>query len=143
MIKGVYRGKDVYIKNPFNPEDNTFCTEKVFVNDQVSVELPRASAFKVDLSHLSPGALVVIRIEFRDNCEPSIINPQVLQEEKGFRFLSTSASNISIDWRADGESSDSKYIIEQEVFDRDSSKVWKVYEEVEAKGGLSKSKGVD
>lgn len=136
VLQGVYRGKDIYVKNPYNPQDNNFCTLKVFVNDRIVVETPRASAFRIDLSDLSPGSLVVIRIEFRDGCQPSVINPQVLQQDKGFRFLSTRATNNSVDWSAEGEDPEAMYIVEQEVFDRDSSKIWKVYREVIAKGEL-------
>ena len=136
VLQGVYRGKDIYIKNPFDPESGKFCTQKVFVNDQLIVSDPRASAFRVDLSYLRQGSIVVIRVEHMDNCEPQIINPQVLQQERGFRFISTQVTNNSIDWTTDGESDVGKFIVEQEVFDLDSSRIWVVWKEIESKGGF-------
>ena len=139
VLQGIYRGKDLYIKNPYDPDQGRFCTDKVFVNDELSVETPRASAFRVDLSHLRMGAIVVVRIEFQDGCLPQVINPQVLQESRGFRFLSARATNNAVEWATEGEAGDGHFVVERETWDFDSTRIWEDWKEIESKGELGRN----
>ena len=140
VLQGVYRGKDIYVKNPYDPSTSTFCTDKVLVNDNVVMESPRASAFKIDLGHLKMGALVVIRIEYKDGCAPQIINPQVLSEEKGFKFLSSRASANSIDWTTEGEFPSGVFSVEQEIYGVDRKYTWEMLSQIEGKGNITSNR---
>lgn len=138
VLKGNYKGKDIFIRNPFNPQTNGFCVHQIFVNDRLVLEKPELSAIRVELSHLNPGDLVVIKILHNDGCKPVIVNPQVLQGEAGFKFLSTTTDNNSIHWITDGETGEGKFMVEQEIKVK-KELVWEVLKEVQAKGGIRRN----
>lgn len=137
VLKGVYRGKDIYVKNPYNKTSQSFCTLRVLVNDNTVVENPKVSAFKIDLSHLNFGGLVIIRIEHVDGCTPQIINPQVLSVDNSFKFVVNQASNNSIDWTTQGENAVGTFVIEQEIYHPDKTITWEELKRVPGKGGLT------
>ncbi|WP_155184673.1 hypothetical protein [Fulvivirga lutimaris] len=110
VLSGAYQGKDLYVQNPFNSKTSTFCTNAVYVNDRLVLDKPQASAFRIDLSFLPNNALVVIRILFQDNCEPGIVNPQVLKAPQSFQFLTAQADNNSITWTAKGDKNGIYYL---------------------------------
>ena len=126
VLSGAYQGKDLYIQNPFNTESATFCTNAVYVNDRLVLDHPKASAFRVDLSFLSVNDLVVIRISYQDNCEPGIVNPQVLKSPQNFQFLTAQADNNSITWASKGDK-DGLYYVEHKWDKKD----WSIMDTVE------------
>ena len=131
VLVGKYKGKDVYVQNPYNADKDSYCTSAVYVNDRLVQDYPTASAFTVDLSHLAMGDLVVLRIEHSNECVPKVVNPRVLKEDEGFEFMLEQVDNNSISWNTKGETLEGKFIIEQ----MDSVKIqWNVIKEVSAKG---------
>lgn len=132
VLVGKYRGKDVYVQNPYNADKNSYCTSAVYVNDRQVQDYPTASAFTIDLSHLAMGDLVVLRIEHSNECVPKVVNPQVLKEDEGFEFMLEQVDNNSVSWNTKGELPDGKFTVEQ----MDSTKLkWNVIKEVAGKGG--------
>lgn len=128
---GKYKGKDVYVQNPYDVDKQTYCTSAVFVNDRKVQDYPEASAYTIDLSHLAMGDLVVLRIEHSDDCKPKVVNPQVLTHETGFEFMLEQVDNNSISWNTKGEIPDGMFIVEQ----KDSVKTqWNTIKEIPGKG---------
>lgn len=114
VLRGVYQGRDIFVQNPYSREDQRFCTERVLVNDKEVITNPKTSAFKINLSHLEIRDIVVIRIFYREGCEPRIINPDVIQPVDGFEFMTAQASRQSISWLTKGELPGGKFYIERE-----------------------------
>ena len=110
VLSGTYQGKDLYIQNPFNTATSSFCTDAVYINDRLVLDHPKASAFKIDLSFLSESDLVVIRILFQDDCQPGVVNPQVLKAPQDFQFLTAQADNNSVTWTAKGDKNGTYYL---------------------------------
>uniref|UniRef100_UPI00404AF89B hypothetical protein n=1 Tax=Fulvivirga sp. TaxID=1931237 RepID=UPI00404AF89B len=135
VLSGAYQGKDLYVQNPFNTESSTFCTNAVYVNDRLILDKPQASAFRIDLSFLSVNDLVVIRILFQDNCEPGIVNPQVLKSPQSFQFLTAQADNNSITWTAKGDKG-GVYYLEHKWEDHD----WQVADTVDVISAFEQNK---
>ena len=113
ILIGKYHGKDIYVQNPYDDKKNSYCTSAVFVNDRQVQDYPTALAFTVDLSHLSIGDLVVLRIEHSNDCAPKVVNPQVLKEKEGFEFLLEQVDNNSVSWNTKGELPGGKFVLEQ------------------------------
>ncbi len=131
VLVGKYKGKDVYVQNPYDSDKETYCTSAVFVNDRKVQDYPEASAYTIDLSHLAMGDLVVLRIEHSDDCKPKVVNPHVLTQDSGFEFMLEQVDNNSISWNTKGETPEGKFIVEQ----KDSvSTQWNIIIEVPAKG---------
>ncbi|MDH5399794.1 MAG: hypothetical protein OEX02_16700 [Cyclobacteriaceae bacterium] len=139
VLQGVYRGKDIFVRNPYNPASHSFCTSKIFVNDKLVVDQPKVSAIKVSLSHLQSGDIVVVKIIYLDGCTPVVVNPHVLQEPTGFRFLSSMASNNSIDWETQGEQEEGMFVVEQWVV-KPRTEGWEKLIEMPAKGDLGRNR---
>lgn len=133
VLVGKYKGKDVYVQNPYDAQKQTYCTSAVYVNDRKVQDYPKASAYTIDLSYLNMGDLVVLRIEHSDDCKPKVVNPQVLTKEVGFGFMLEQVDNNSVSWNTKGELPGGKFTIEQ----MDTTKVkWNVIKEVAGKGSL-------
>lgn len=113
VLVGKYKGKDVYVQNPYDDKKQTYCTIAVFVNDRKVQDYPEASAYTIDLSYLNMGDLVVLRIEHSDECKPKVVNPQVLTHDLGFEFMLEQVGNNSISWNTKGELPEGKFEIEQ------------------------------
>ncbi len=135
VLSGAYQGKDIFVQNPWNRSTSGFCTQAVYVNDRKVLENPRVSAFKIDLSYLTPNDLVVIRIEHAEGCRPTIINPYVLKAVTDFKFLSVEVDNNSIRWVTVGEKEEGQFNLEQLSEDQE----WLMMDKVEARKGLSQN----
>lgn len=132
VLHGVYQGKDIYVQNPYSKEAVNFCTEAVYVNDEKVITNPRTTAYKIPLSHLMVRDIIVIRIIYRDGCEPRIINPEVIHPIDGFEFLSAQAGRNAVSWHTKGEITDGKFFVERKVTDKE----WQVVEEHPAQGQI-------
>lgn len=132
VLKGKYRGKNLFVRNPFNTATKAFCTNQVFVNDRLIFDYPELSAYQVDLSHLELGDLVVLRIEYKDDCEPVVLNPQAISFTNGFQFITAQSDNNSIHWSTKGELPNGKFEVEQLT----KKTGWIIYQSVDAKGEM-------
>ena len=131
LITGVYQGKNLYVQNPLCADRASYCTELVYVNDRVVASNPRTSAFTIDLSFLSYDQPVIVRITHKMECEPKIINPQVIRLRGDFEFLVAQADRNDIRWSTRGEKPDAKFFLE-----RFESGDWQPKESFSAKGDV-------
>ena len=74
-LSGVYRGKDIYVQNPYvNVEGGTYCINSITLNGQKVIDEPVSSAVKITLSHLAIDAPVSILTRHSSLCIPKVLN---------------------------------------------------------------------
>jgi len=113
-LSGVYKGKNLYVQNPFAGNMKDFCAKDVFINGEKKLTNVQSSAFEVDLSHLKMGDAIIIKITHLSDCKPKILNPQVIRNDHAeFQFVSFNVSDKKIDWSTKGESSGNKMFVQQ------------------------------
>lgn len=116
VIEGVYKGKDLYIQNPFASEGVGFCAYEVRVNGEVSSDEVNSTAFAVDLSQygFKNGDAVTVTISHKKGCAPSCINPLAVQPESVFTVKEINlAPDGLLMWTSTGENGSLPYRIEQ------------------------------
>ena len=99
-LNGVYRGRNLFIQNPYNNEKGTYCVQSISINNRTVLTSPNVSALTVDLSGFSLNDSIAMVIF---HCAPKILNPRVLQSGNGFTIVQTSADNASVSWITNGE----------------------------------------
>lgn len=115
-LSGVYKGKNLYVQNPFAGDMQHFCTEKVFINNEERMVNVQSSAFEIDLSYLKLNDPIRILIVHSNNCKPKILNPQVIRDESSdFQFVSFTAETNTLNWSTKGEEPGGKLFIQQFV----------------------------
>jgi len=103
LLSGVYRGKDIFIQNPFTNLEGSFCVEYIEVNGKRVIEQPDVSALKVDLSAFSISDSVHILIKHHNVCTPRVLNADVLDAANSFSYIQIIADDASISWVTTGE----------------------------------------
>lgn len=111
-IDGTYQGDNIYIQNPYNSADNTFCITEVLVNDQPFKNI-NSSAFEITLSNFSIGDYVNIKITHKDNSKPRVLNQEVLRSKSTFEIVSIKVDEKQIKWTTKGESTHEPFLVEQ------------------------------
>lgn len=112
-MTGEYQGKNIYVQNPLSRDKVNFCTTEVYLNEKLVNTAPKTSAYEIDLSRLSIGDPVFIKIVHHEGCRPKVINPQVIRSKSKFQFMNVSADAISIHWATIGELPYGKFFLEQ------------------------------
>ena len=134
-LNGVYKGKNLYVQNPFTGNMQDFCTKDVFINGEKKMANIQSSAYEIDLSFLKMGDPVMVKITHSTDCKPKVLNPQVIRnDQNNFHFLSFNVADNKITWSTKGESGGSKHFVQQ--FTRGQ---WINIKEVKAKGLPTKS----
>ena len=131
-LNGVYRGRDLYIQNPYNSEKSTYCVQSVSVNNRTVLTSPNTSALTVDLSGFSLNDSIAIIVFHYAECLPKILNPRVLQPGDGFSIIQTSADNSSVSWITNGEQDKSAYY----ELERLNLAGWETLLKIDAKGDI-------
>lgn len=130
-ITGEYQGKSIYVQNPLSPDKINFCSSEIYLNGKVVLTSPKTSAYVVDLSGLTIGDPVFIKIVHRDGCVPKIINPQVIRSKSKFQFLNATADAMAISWITSGELPYGKFFVEHYT-----NKTWVIVSTNSGKGGF-------
>jgi len=129
-VTGIYKGKDLYVHNPYLVESKTFCISNISVNGR-ALGTPKTSAYKIDLSTFSLYQNLEIVITHSGECFPSIINAQVIGEDQRFEFVSLRADNNSVSWITGGELRNGIFKLQ-----RMKREEWKTVSEYHGKGNL-------
>jgi len=111
-IDGTYQGENIYIQNPFNSASNTFCISEVLINDQIFPEI-NSAAFEIPLSTFKLGQYVEIKIEYKDNCKPRILNAEALRSKSTFEIVSIKCTDDQIKFTTKNEANQEPFIVEQ------------------------------
>jgi hypothetical protein len=116
VLKGVYQGKDIYVKNPFGGEGVGFCVYQVLVNGEITSDEVNSSAFAIDLGlfNLEIGAPLEVIIRSKDDCTPKVINPESIHPQSTFEMGGMTVENSGkLAWTTSNESGILPYVVEQ------------------------------
>ena len=102
-ISGIYQGKNIFVRNPYIPDQGRFCINEIYVNNIPLTNLPKTSAIQIDLSGFKLFEPVEIRIVYSEVCTPTIVNPEVIKQARKFEFLYLQVDDLSINWITTGE----------------------------------------
>lgn len=113
-LAGVFQGKTLFIQNPYNRESNSFCVDKVYINDQPVDINYQLSALKIDFSGYQLFSPVQISVHHADSlCRPVIINPEAVLFHTIFRFSSVVLSDSALAWTTKGEKGIGQFLVEK------------------------------
>jgi hypothetical protein len=105
-LEGHYYGKNLYVINPTCGNDDNFGITQVLVNGKITKDEIKSNSFEVDFSllELSNGADVKVSFIYTKGCDPKIINPDILQPQSTFAFVSAKSDKTGkITWIVKGE----------------------------------------
>jgi len=131
-LEGVYRGRDVYIQNPYNSSKKHFCIQSIAVNGRTVMSSPNSSALTIDLSSFNLNDSISIIVFHYAECLPKFLNPRVLKSGSGFSIVQPMADNASISWISTGEQDKNAYFELEKMF----LDGWETIHRVEAKGDI-------
>lgn len=106
VVQGHYYGKNLYVINPTNKTDSSFCVKKVLVNNQPTKDELKSNSFEVDFSllNIAIGKEVKILIIHDKACNPKVINKEVLQPQSTFAFVNAKIDKTGkIIWTVKGD----------------------------------------
>lgn len=115
-LDGIFKGKDLYVQNPFAPDGVGFCIYNVKVNGQVTSDEVNSSAFVVDLQQyeLNDGDKVEVILEHKVGCSPEFINPEAIFPDPTFEVTESNlAEDGLLSWSTRNESGSLPFSIEQ------------------------------
>lgn len=141
-LNGVYRGKDVFVQNPYLNVEGSFCISYISINGNKVIDTPATSAVKIDLSNFAIDAPISILVSHHGGCLPKILNPEVLNAGSVFKYIQITADDASISWVTTGEMpGDGAYILDKLKIDG-----WVPIATIEGKGNLDNNQysiGID
>jgi hypothetical protein len=87
-IKGIYKGENLYVENPYAEVGVGFCVTEVLINDFTSTDEINSSFFEIDLSiyGFTFGELIKVTIRHKDGCTPRVLNKDVLLPFSTFKI---------------------------------------------------------
>ncbi|TAJ15217.1 hypothetical protein DMA11_02085 [Marinilabiliaceae bacterium JC017] len=115
VLKGTFQGENLYVKNPFASSGVGFCIYEVTVNGLTTTDEINSSAFEIDLSvyGFNKGDGLTVTIKYKEDCQPKVLNPEVLNSRTTFVISSIELSDTQITWQTTLESGALPYVIEQ------------------------------
>jgi hypothetical protein len=114
-LKGVYTGKNLHVKNPYNENGVGYCISEVFVNTQrLTDQCWRQLPFEIDFPccGLKQGDSVRIQMVVQKGCNPKVLNPEVLKPRNTCEYLSVEVHKDSITWVTKNEQGSLPFIVE-------------------------------
>lgn len=103
-LAGVYQGKTLFIQNPYNRVTNTFCIDKIIINNEPLTLNYKLSALKIDFDGFDLYTPVNITVVHRDSiCSPVIINSEAVLFHTIFRFSAINLTDSALSWSTKGE----------------------------------------
>ena len=87
-LKGIYKGENLYVENPYSSSGVGFCVSEILVNGNTTIDEINSSFFEIDLSiyNFKYGDLLNIVITHRDGCVPRVLNKEVLTPASTFEM---------------------------------------------------------
>ncbi len=89
-LEGIFRGENLFVKNPFAPSGVGFCIYEITVNGQIATDEINSSAFEINLAmyHMKEGDAVNVVIKHKEGCTPKVLNPEVLKPKSSYTITS-------------------------------------------------------
>lgn len=80
ILAGTYNGNNLFVKNPPGADGFGFCVNEIIVNGNRTSDEIMSENIEIDLkaSGVREGHEITIEIKHYPGCEPTILNPQVL-----------------------------------------------------------------
>ncbi len=130
-INGTYQGENLYVQNPYAESGVGFCVFEVMVNGRTTTDEINSNSFEIDLSvfRFDIGQPVNVLIKYKEGCEPSVINREVLSPRASFRIIDIAVKEDELIWETDQESGSLPFIVEQHRWNK-----WVQVGAVEGKG---------
>ena len=119
FITGVYQGKSLFIQNPIVKFPHIFCIYEIQVNNKsISSYLFKLSAIEIKFEGIQKFEPVMVKILYKNECRPIVLNAHVLFWHSGFSFTSinitdTTDNTLFLQWTTRGEKKDAIYTIEK------------------------------
>ncbi len=116
VVAGYYQGENLYVLNPFDNDGESYCVTDVTVNGQEANAIINSSSFEIDLTNLDlkKGDSLTIIITHKDECEPQVVNKDVLKPVSTFTITSINVTkNGVLQWSTIEEQGRLPYIVEQ------------------------------
>lgn len=121
ILEGHYQGVDLYVQNPYGSSGVGFCAYKVTINDNVTTDQVESSAFIIDFTTqgLKVGDEVTVKIFHKTDCQPKVLNPEVLRPKSTFETKSIEVTDKQVlKWVTTGEQGKLTFQVEQYRWNR-------------------------
>ncbi len=130
-LRGTFQGENLYVKNPFAASGVGFCVYEVTVNGQTTTDEINSSAFEINLDvfQFTIGEAITVGIKYKDECEPKVLNPEVLNPRATFEIASLTITNDKLSWTTTKEAGALPFVVEQYRWNK-----WVKVGEVQGKG---------
>ncbi|MBS0001141.1 MAG: hypothetical protein KFF73_19305 [Cyclobacteriaceae bacterium] len=115
VLSGVYQGKDLYINNPRSSQGNQFCIRNIYLNEEIVIADKESSICRIILSHLKIGEPVSVKVEYRDDCLPVFMNPQVIRDKDSIGFGEIMIDDSGIEWKMSNVKERTLFFIEKRI----------------------------
>lgn len=116
ILEGNYQGKNVYVQNPNASSGVGFCVTEVFVNGNITTDELNQNAFEIDLKaqKLTIGQKIEIKIKYKEDCKPKVLNPEVLKPKSTFEIITIKIEKDGLlRWSSKLESGKLSFAVEQ------------------------------
>ncbi len=130
-LEGTYQGDNLYVKNPNASSGVGFCVYEVLVNGTTTTDEINSNSFEVDLSvfRLALGDPVHVTIRYKDGCEPSVVNPDVVAPRVSYEVEDIALKNNKLILETSEERGSLPFRVEQYRWNK-----WVQVGEVKGKG---------
>ena len=121
VLEGTYQGQNLYVQNPFASFGVGFCVVNVTVNGRQSTDEINSSAFEIDFAsyQLIRGAAVEVKIEYKDDCTPRVLNSDVLIAASTYIIASMEVTPDGLfSFSTKNESGELPFVIEQKRWNK-------------------------
>lgn len=116
ILKGIYKGENIYVENPYASSGVGYCVYEVSVNGFTTTDEINSSFFEIDLSvyNFKFGDQLTIIIKHKDDCKPKVLNSEVLIPYSTFviQTITVNKSGV-INWLTKNEHGSLPFVIEQ------------------------------
>ncbi len=110
---GVYKGKPLFIQNPYSASMDSYCIRKIIINKKKANINYDVSALILDFRGVEKYSPISIHIEYSDStCIPFLLNPEAINYHSVFSFERLQITDSSLLWSTKGESDDGLFEVE-------------------------------
>lgn len=116
VLKGIYKGENIYVENPYAASGVGYCVYEITVNGFTTTDEINSSFFEIDLSVYGYkfGDQLIIIIKHKDDCKPKVLNSEVLVPLSTCVIQSiTIDKNGILKWSTTEERGSLPFVIEQ------------------------------
>lgn len=121
VLEGTYQLRNIFVLNPVSESGVGNCIYEVTVNDDIAPDDLSPNAFEIDLGvyGLKMGEKVIIKIKYREGCEPKVLNPGALKPSATFEITEIKVDkNGLLAWTTINEQGELPFIIQQKKWNK-------------------------